>query len=142
MDGKLGSIVYITGNPNDVIKECSFVQVKSDLMNVIDKMIDIMSLETGITKAQLLGMSSAQTATEAQIQQAGQNLRISDKADMVADFANSQARKLWQVIRQFVDLEEVELITGDTAFDDVTGTPRYKWLEPLGIDLKEKLIKF
>lgn len=139
-DGVLGSICFSNKNPNEVVKELSMVQVKGDLMIIIDKMVDIISLETGITRAMLTGLTSAETATEAQIGQAGQNLRISDKADMVADFSNRQGRKLWQIIRQFVDLEEIELITGDTALDDITGTPRYSWLEPIDTNMKEKLI--
>ena len=139
-NGILGAICYTNKNPNEVAKELSMIQVKGDLMLMIDKMVDIISLETGITKAMLTGLTSAETATEAQIGQAGQNLRISDKADMVADFSNRQGRKLWQVIRQFVDLEEIELITGDTAYDDVTGTPRYSWLNPIDGGMKEKLI--
>ena len=139
-DGLLGSICFTNKNPNEVAKEFSMTQVKGDLVMIIDKMIDIVSLETGITRAMLTGLTSAETATEAQIGQAGQNLRLSDKADMVADFSNRQARKLWQIIKQFVDLEEIELITGETAFDDVTGTPRYSWLEPIDADMREKLI--
>lgn len=138
--GSLGAICYCNENPGNVVKELSMVQVKSDLMVFIDKMVDIISLETGITRAMLTGLTSAETATEAQIGQAGQNLRVSDKADMVADFSNRQGRKLWQIIRQFVDLEEIELITGDTAFDDVTGTPRYSWLAPIDTNMKGKLI--
>jgi len=139
-DGMLGSLVACNKSPSEAIKEIAFTQVKGDLMMIIDKMVDIISLETGITRAMLTGMTSAETATEAQIGQAGQNLRISDKADMVADFSNRQGRKLWQIIRQFVDLEEIELITGDTAFDDVTGTPRYSWLAPIDNDMEGKLI--
>ncbi len=139
-DGVLGSLVACNKTPSEVIKEISFTQVKGDLMVVVDKMVDIISLETGITRAQLTGLTSAETATEAQIGQAGSGLRTSDKADMVADFSNRQGRKLWQVIRQFVDLEEIELITGDTAFDDVTGTPRYSWLKPIDSNMNDKLI--
>ena len=139
-DGLLGSICYTNKNPNEVVKEFSMVQVKADMVGIIEKMIDIISLETGITRAMLTGLTSAETATEAQIGQAGQNLRLSDKADMVADFSNRQGRKLWQIIRQFVDLEEIELITGETAFDDVTGTPRYSWLNPIDRNIREKLI--
>jgi len=139
-DGMLGSLVACSSNPSNVIKEISFTQVKGDLMVLIDKMVDIISLEMGITRAILTGLTSAETATEAQIGQAGQNLRLSDKADMVADFSNRQGRKLWQIIRQFVDLEEIELITGDTAFDDVTGIPRYSWLNPIDRNIREKLI--
>ena len=139
-DGMLGSICYTNKNPNEVVKEFTMTQVKADMVGIIDKMVDMISLETGITRAMLTGLTSAETATEAQIGQAGQNLRLSDKADMVADYSNRQGRKLWQVIKQFVDLEEIELITGETAFDDVTGTPRFNWLEPIDRDMKYKLI--
>ncbi len=139
-DGQLGSICFSNKNPNEVVKELSMVQVKGDLMLMIDKMVDIISLETGITRAMLTGLTSAETATEAQIGQAGSNLRMSDKADQVSDFSNRQGRKLWQVIKQFVDLEEIELITGDTAFDDVTGTPRFTWLAPIDSNMEDKLI--
>ena len=139
-NGILGAMVACNKNPADVFKELSLTQVKGDMVLIIDKMIDIISLETGITKAMLTGLTSAETATEAQIGQAGQNLRISDKADMVADFSNRQGRKLWQIIRQFVDLEEIELITGETAFDDVTGTPRYSWLKRIDRDMQNRLI--
>lgn len=139
-DGMLGSLVACNKNPSEAIKEISFTQVKGDLMLIIDKMIDIISLETGVTRAMLTGMTSAETATEAQIGQAGSNLRMSDKADMVAEFSNRQGRKLWQIIKQFVDLEEIQLITGDTAYDDITGTPRYSWLNPIDGNMREKLI--
>jgi hypothetical protein len=140
-DGELGSICFSNKNPNEVVKELSLTQVRGDMISIIEKMIDIISLETGITRAMLTGMTSAETATEAQIGQAGANLRLSDKADIVADFSNRQARKLWQVIRQFVDLEEVQLITGENAFDDITGTPRYSWLADIDNVKREKIIK-
>jgi hypothetical protein len=139
-DGNLGSICFSNKNPNEVVKELSMTQVKGDILTLVEKMIDIVSLETGVTRAMLTGMTSAETATEAQIGQAGANLRMSDKADMVADFSNRQAKKLWQIIKQFVDLEEIELITGDTALDDTTGTPRYNWLKPIDGVMQEKLI--
>lgn len=141
MDGQLGSIVFTNKNPNEVFKEVSLTQVKGDLIAFIDKLIDIVSLETGITKAMLTGLTQAETATEAQIGQAGQNLRLSAKADAVQDFSNRQSRKLWQVIRQFVDLEELELVTGEQGIDEVTGAPIYKWLPTLTGDASEKLTK-
>lgn len=140
-DGQLGSIVAFKDDPGPAIKEIVLTQVKGDLMSVIERLIDVVSLETGITRAMLTGLTTAETATEAQIGQSGQNLRLSDKADNVSDFSNHQARKLWQIIRQFVDLEEIELITGDTAFDEITGVPRYKWLDEINADMTEKLSK-
>jgi|SRR3972149_2747952 len=140
-DGDIGSICYTNKNPNEAVKEANFTQLKADLSVFIDKMLEIIMLETGLTKAQLMGMTNAQTATEAQIGQSGQNLRLSDKFDTVSDFANKQARKLWQVIQQFVDLEEIELITGEKGIDEVTGLPKFSWMPNITGEVAEKLSK-
>jgi len=138
-DGDIGSICYTTKNPNEIVKEASFTQIKADLSIFIDKIFDIVMLETGLTKAQLMGMTSAQTATEAQIGQAGQNLRLSDKFDVVSDFANKQAYKLWAVIRQFVDLEEIQLITGERGVDETTGLPKFSWMPDINSEVSDDL---
>jgi len=140
-DGQLGSIVFTNKNPSDVFKEISLTQVKGDLAAFLEKILDVVSLETGVTKAMLTGLTQAETATEAQIGQAGQNLRLNDKADMVQDFSNRQARKLWQVIRQFVDLEELQLITGESGVDEQTGIQKFQWLPDITSDMNEKLVK-
>ena len=138
-DGEVGSICYSNKDPNNVVKEISFTQLKADLSVFIDKMLEIMMLETGLTRAQLMGMTNAQTATEAQIGQAGQNLRLSDKFDYVGDFANRQARKLWQVVQQFVDLKEVQLITGDQGIDEVTGLAKFSWMPGINTNVADEL---
>jgi len=138
-DGDIGAICYTTKNPNEVVRESSFTQLKADLLVLIDKIMEVVMLETGLTKAQLMGMTSAQTATEAQIGQAGQNLRLSDKFDLVSDFANKQADKLWAVIRQFVDLEEIQLITGERGIDEVTGLPKFSWMPDINSDIADNL---
>jgi len=127
-DGNVGSIVSFKGNPNEFIKEIDLTQLKADLNVFTEKLIDMIALETGLTRAQLTGLTTAETATEAQIGQAGANVRLSARAEEVADFSNRQARKLWQVIRQFVDLDDVELITGESSVDE-RGIPRFQWLE-------------
>lgn len=141
VSGDVGAICFTNRDPSNVVKEANFTQLKSDMAIFIDKMMEIIMLETGLTRAQLMGLSNAQTATEAQIGQSGQNLRLSDKSDNVADFASKQARKLWQVIQQFVELEEVELITGEKGIDDVTGLPKFDWMKPVDSVLAEKLRK-
>ena len=140
-DGEVGAIVKCIKDPNEVVKEGAFTQLKADLSVFIDKVLDVIMLETGLTKAQLTGMTQAQTATEAQIGQAGQNLRLSDKFDIVADFANKQARKLWQVIQQFVDLEEIQLIVGEKGIDEITGMPKFGWLPDISSDMADELAK-
>ncbi len=140
-DGNVGAIVNCNKNPTEVVKEASFVQLKGDMVVLVDKLLEIVMLETGLTKAQLMGMSSAQTATEAQLEQGGQNLRLSDKFDLVADFASKQARKLWQVVQQFVDLDELQLIVGERGIDDVTGLPKFSWLPDITSEMSDKLSK-
>ena len=141
VNGDVGAIVYTNTDPNNVVKEGNFVQLKADLVVLIDKFMDIIMLETGMTKAQLMGLTSAETATEAQIGQAGMNLRLSDKLDSVSDFSSRQSRKLWQVIRQFVDLEEIQLITGESGIDEVTGQPKFSWMPDIDSTISEKLAK-
>lgn len=127
-NGGIGSIVKFNDNPSEAVKEIGFTQLKADLNVLTDKLMDIMALEVGLTRAQLTGLSTAQTATEAQIGQGGANVRLAARADDVSDFSNRQARKLWQVIRQFVDLDRIELITGEGAVDE-NGVSRFPWLQ-------------
>ena len=137
--GGIGAICYSNKNPAEVVKEASFTQLKADLLLFIDKMLEIVMLITGLTKAQLMGLTTAQTATEAQIGQAGQNLRLSDKFDNVNDFLNRQTRKFWQVIRQFVDMTQVSLITGEQAVDPQSGMAKYSWMPDITSNIAEKL---
>lgn len=126
-DGDIGSLVKTTKNPNEVFRELAFTQLKADLKVILDQIIEIISIQTGLTRAQLTGISSAETATEASIAQGGQTLRIADMNRNVARFARKQASKLWQIVKQFVDLEELELINGVTGTDD-SGSPIYTWM--------------
>ena len=139
--GGIGAIVYTNKNPNEVVKEGSFTQLKGDLLALIDRILDIAMLMTGLTKAQLVGLTSAQTATEAQIGQAGQNLRLAEKGDKVTDFLNRQARKLWQVEKQFTDFEEIDLITGEQTVDPATQLPKYSWLPDIDSEMSANLAK-
>lgn len=139
--GDIGAICWTTKNPNEVIKEASFTQLKADLLALIDRTLDMAIFITGLTKAQLLGVTpGAQTATEAQIGQSGSNLRLSDKFDKVQDFLNRQVRKLWQVEKQFTNFEEIDLITGEQTLDD-RGLPKYSWIPDITSEMSEKLSK-
>ena len=140
-DGQLGSIVHCNKNPSEVVKEMSLNQLKGDMLNLLNQLVDIITLESGLTRAQLTGITSAETATEAQIGQAGSNIRLFARADAVADFSNRQSRKLWQVIRQFVDLDKVQLITGEQAVDE-QGVPRYNWLDQNSQELAKAELRF
>lgn len=138
-DGLLGSLVACTKSPADVAKEFSMIQVKADMVALVEKTIDMISLMTGLTRAQLTGLTSAETATEAQIGQSGQNLRRSEQADAVTDYINRVDRKFWQVVSQFVDLEELQLITGEPLMSQ-DGIVKYNWVT-IDTNIKDKLIK-
>ncbi len=138
-DGDVGAIVWANKNPSEVVMPLGMTQLKADLSALIDKIIDVMTLITGLTRAQLTGITSAETATEAQIGQSGQNLRRSDQSNSVIDFVNRENRKFWQVIAQFVDLEELQLITGE-GIQNEKGGINYNWLT-IDTSMREKLIK-
>lgn len=128
LNGGIGAFVDCTKNPSEVFKEINFTQFKADLKALADQIIEIITIQTGITRAQLTGMATGASATEVTIAQGGQTLRISDMTQQVQRFNNRQAQKLWQVIRQFVDLEQLELITGISGTDPNTGFPVYDWI--------------
>ena len=127
-DGDIGAVVYTTKNPNEVFKELMFTQLKSDLKVLVEQIMDIVSIQTGITRAQLTGLSSSSTATEATIEQGGQTLRLSDMSRAVNRYLRRQATKLWSVCKQFVEFEELQLINGVSGIDEKTGLPKYNWL--------------
>ena len=139
VSGDIGAVCWANKDPNTIVKELNMTQVKADLAVLIDKILDVMTLITGLTRAQLTGLTSAETATEAQIGQQGQNLRRSDQSNAVVDFVNRQNRKFWQVIAQFVDLEELELITGEGMVSQ-TGVINYPWLQ-ITPEMREKLVR-
>jgi hypothetical protein len=138
--GGVGAIAWVNGDVNAAAKELSFTQLKGDLLVLIDKVMEIAMLMTGLTKAQLLGLTQAETATEARIGQSGQNLRINEKFNTVNDFLNRQIRKLWQVEKQFTNFEEINLITGDQVIDE-QGLTRYSWMPDIDSDMADKLAK-
>jgi hypothetical protein len=127
-DGGIGALVETTKNPNEVFKELNFTQLKGDLQALIDQLISLISIQTGLTRAQLTGLSDASTATEANYEQAGQNIRLGDMSGSVRRFVNSQSRKFWKVIRQFTPIEDLQLINGIKGTDERTGLPKYNWL--------------
>lgn len=138
-NGGIGALVDCTKNPSEVFKELSLTQFKADLKALADQIIEIITIQTGITRAQLTGLATGASATEVNIAQGGQTLRIADMTQAVHRFSNKQARKLWQVIKQFVDLEELELITGISGQDE-KGFPLYSWVT-INEERSEKMVQ-
>ena len=127
-EGDIGAIVWTLKDPNTVVKELMFTQLKSDLQALVSEFINLISIQTGITRAQLTGNIQASTATEVTVEQGGQTIRLNDMARVTNRYLKKQAEKLWQVIRQFVELEDLELINGVSGIDPRTGNTLYSWL--------------
>ena len=122
------AMVECNKNPNEVFRELNLTQLKADLQRLLDQLISLVSIQTGLTRAQLIGASSAATATEAQIEQGGQTLRLGDMSEYVREFVNRQSQKMWKIIGQFTPLEQMELINGVKGINEETGQPKYNWL--------------
>ena len=138
-DGDVGSVIECNKSPREAIQEIGMTQFKSDLKALVEEMVQVITIMTGVTQSKLLGLSSARTATGETIAQGGENIRMADMSKSVQQMANRQARKLWQVIRQFVDLEQLQIITGESGIDLKTGQPQYTWLPEIDTDMSDKL---
>jgi len=137
--GDVGAIIYFQGPPKEAIAEIGFTQLKADLLAVMDKVIDLITIQTGLTKAKLLGVSSADTATGETLSHGGETLRMADMTQEVEKFVNSQATKLWQVIQQFANFQDLNLITGESGVDQKTGETLFNWLQDIDAPMSERL---
>jgi hypothetical protein len=98
---------------------------------LLDQIIQLISIMTGLTQAQLLGMATgSESATEASIASGGQSIRLNDMSKEISRFTSSQSTKLWKIIQQFVDFEKLNVIVGESGMDQQTGMPIYTWLNP------------
>ena len=129
----LGARVKISGEGDvrGAIAVISMEQVKGDMIAFVRSVFDFVVLIVGLTQAQLTGLSTAQTATEAQIGQGGQNLRRTDEANNVGDWSNRVVTKLWRVKAQFQDFEEVDLTQESGMLDPTTGISSVQWYPPI-----------
>jgi len=57
LNGGIGAAVECTKNPAEVFRELQMVQLKSDLKALGDQIIEIITIQTGLTRAQLTGMA-------------------------------------------------------------------------------------
>jgi len=138
-DGEIGAIVYGNENAGDVVREIAFTQYKADLKAMLEEIINMITIQTGLTKAQLLGIATGETATSETIAQGGQTLRLNDMSNEINRFSTAQSKKLWKIIRQFVDLSTLELITGEAGVDPMTGMVRYSWLPEINPEMDYRL---
>ena len=138
-NSEIGSLVKATGDLDNAVRIVNMDQVKQDLVLLIEKILDLIVLVTGLTRAQLTGLTTAQTATEAQIGQGGSVNRRTDQVDAVMEFVTDQVEKLWSVITEFVELEDVQLLSGEPMYEDETGLPKYSFLPDISSEHAEAL---
>ena len=129
----LGARVKVSGSEDvrGAIAVISMEQVKSDLLVFINQVVDFVILITGMTRAQLTGLTTANTATEAQIGQSGQNLRRTDEANVVGAWFNRVMTKYWRVKAQFQYLTEIDLVKETGVPDPATGMTQTQWYPPI-----------
>lgn len=129
----IGAVVPVTGEASvrDAVAVISMEQVKSDLMAFVQKVMDLVILIVGLTQAQFTGLSTAQTATEAQIGQGGQNVRRADESNTVTTWLTRVVTKHWRIKAQFQDLTEQALPQEAALLNPTTGMTQSQWYPPI-----------
>ena len=109
--GRVGAHVKVSGTDDvrGAVAVISMTQLNAEAIRFMEYCLDFIILIVGLTRAQLTGLTTAQTATEAQIGQSGQNLRRSDEGDTVAQFSNRVVAKLWRIKAQFQPFQDIDL---------------------------------
>ena len=133
LDGVIGNVVKFEGRDDirGAIQLITMDQVKAELLGLINQVIDFVILQTGLTRAQLTGLSTANTATEAQIGQGGQNVRRGDEAKQVAAWFTRALTKYWRVKAQYQDLTEISLPKEANLLSADTGISQTQWYPPI-----------
>ena len=129
----IGSMVKIDGQEDvrSAIAVVSMDQLNAEIVRFLDYCVDYIILITGLTRAQLTGLTTAQTATEAQIGQGGSQTRRTDEANVVGDFFNRVITKYWRAKAQFQSLTEIDLLQQSGIPDPATGMETTSWYPPI-----------
>ena len=139
----IGTRVKVSGTEDvrGAIAVISMQQVASDMLAFVQQVLDFIILITGLTRAQLTGLTTAQTATEAQIGQSGQNLRRTDEANMVGEFVNRIVTKHWRIKSQFQDLTESDLPMEAPMLNPQNGIAQSQFYPPIDQARADRLQK-
>ena len=137
----LGAVVKVTGRDDvrGAVQVISMQQVASDMMSFVNSVMDLLLVIVGVTRAQFTGITQAQTATEAQIGQGGQNLRRTDEGNTVGMWSNRVVAKLWRVKAQFQDLVELEMTQDTPSLDTQSGMQQTQWFPPIDQERADRL---
>ena len=129
----IGAVVKVDGQEDvrSAIAVITMDQLNAEVVKFLDYCVDFIILIVGLTRAQLTGLTTAQTATEAQIGQGGAQTRRADEANLVGDFLNRVVTKLWRVKAQFQDFTEVDLVQQSGIPNPQTGIETTSWYPPI-----------
>ena len=129
----IGAVIKVAGQDDvrSAIAVVQMTQLNAEVTRFLDYCVDFIILIVGLTRAQLTGLTTAQTATEAQIGQGGSNLRRTDEANLVGDFLNRVVTKLWRVKAQFQDFTEIDLVQQVGVPNPATGMETTSWYPPI-----------
>lgn len=137
----IGAVVKVTGQGDvrGAVAVVSMDQLNAEVTRFLDYCVDFIILIVGLTRAQLTGLTTAQTATEAQIGQGGSQTRRADEANAVGDFFNRVVTKLWRVKAQFQDFDEIDLVQQTGIPDPKTGMETTSWYPPIDAARNQRL---
>jgi len=129
----IGAVVKITGQEDvrSAIAVISMDQLNAEIVKFLDYCVDYIILIVGLTRAQLTGLTTAQTATEAQIGQGGAQTRRTDEGNVVGDFFNRVVTKYWRAKAQFQSLTEIDLLQQTGIPNPQTGMETTSWYPPI-----------
>lgn len=137
----IGARVKVSGTEpvTGAIAVISMEQVKGEMVVFVKNVMDFVLLIVGLTQAQLTGLSTAQTATEAQIGQGGQNLRRTDEGNLVGHWVTRVVTKHWRIKAQFQDLTETDLAQDSPMVDPATGLTTSQWYPAIDDERADRL---
>lgn len=141
LSSTIGAAVKLDGK-EDVRSSISVIQMNqlnAEIVRFLDYCVDFIILIVGLTRAQLTGLTTAQTATEAQIGQGGSQTRRADEANLVGDFFNRVITKYWRAKAQFSDLTEIDLVQQAGIPDPNTGMETVSWYPPIDAERAKRL---
>ena len=125
----IGTRIKVDGTEDvrGAIAVISMEQLNVEVIKFLDYCMDYIILIVGLTRAQLTGLTTAQTATEAQIGQGGATTRRTDESNLVGDFLNRVVTKHWRIKAQFQDLTEIDLVQQSGIPNPQTGMETTSW---------------
>lgn len=138
--GVIGALVEVDGREDvrGAVAVVSMDQLNAEMVKFLDYVMDFIILIVGLTRAQLTGLTTAQTATEAQIGQSGQNLRRIDESGLVGEWANRIVAKLWRVKAQFQSFSEIDL-PRESVSNPQTGMETVDWYPRIDLEREARL---